>query len=123
MEHTMHQSAWLNSGPVLGYGEPIRYEVDGLPPNEQLSIHRSGGHNRFRWQILIVKDGISSGWLGEYLSPEEALAIVNCMRNADELVQDVINIWGPLVQAGQAKTFTPEFKALVDAACEYRNAK
>src|SRR5262249_38664394 len=76
-----------------------------------------------RWQILIVKDGISSGWLGEYLSPEEALAIVNCMRNADELVQDVINIWGPLVQAGQAKTFTPEFKALVDAACEYRNAK
>ena len=40
-----------------------------------------------------------------------------------ELAQDIISTYAMHVQAGNAQSFTPEFKSLVDAALEYRTAR
>jgi hypothetical protein len=45
------------------------------------------------------------------------------LEQADKLAQDVVNAWGVNVQAGNGALLTPQFKALVDRACLYRNAR
>ena len=45
------------------------------------------------------------------------------LAHADKLAQDVINAWGLHTEAGNAKTFTPEFKALLEKTFAYRSAK
>ncbi len=45
------------------------------------------------------------------------------VERVDELAQEVVNAWGLNTKAGSAPSFTPEFKALVDKACEYRTSK
>ena len=46
-----------------------------------------------------------------------------CFANADILAQEVLNAWGVNMAAYNANDFTPEFKSLLEAACEYRSAK
>jgi hypothetical protein len=43
--------------------------------------------------------------------------------DADRLAQEVVNAWGVNMQAGNAKLLSPRFRALVDKACAYRDAK
>jgi mevalonate kinase len=45
------------------------------------------------------------------------------LQRADELAQEVVNAWGVNMQAGNAASLTDEFKAVLDKACRYRNAK
>jgi hypothetical protein len=73
MERTMHESAWLNSGGPWGTGCVIRYEVDGLPPGERISIADFGGPHFPSWGVLKIKDDVSSGWKGDYSSAGEAM--------------------------------------------------
>ena len=47
--------------------------------------------------------------------------LVEYLKDADRLAQEVVNTWGINVQMGNAMTF--EFKALVDKACLYRTAR
>jgi len=45
------------------------------------------------------------------------------VKNADELVQEVLNTWARQTEAGNGRNLTGDFKALLDLACEYHNAK
>lgn len=45
------------------------------------------------------------------------------IARADEIAQEVVNAWGLNVQAGNADLLSPEFKALVDKACQYRTLR
>jgi hypothetical protein len=45
------------------------------------------------------------------------------VEHADGLAQEVVNAWCINVRAGNAGSFTPEFKSLFDKACDYRTAK
>ena len=45
------------------------------------------------------------------------------LEHADELAQTVVNHWGPYAQAGHLDALTPQFMALFDKACRYREAK
>ena len=76
MELTMRESWWLYSGGLGGTGRVIRYEVDGLLPMEQISIHNFGNDRHPSWSILHVNQQYFSGWKGEYRSAEEALETV-----------------------------------------------
>ena len=77
MKQTMHASAWLSSGgQPWGTGRVIRYEVMGLPPGEEISIADFGGPNFPRWESLRIKNRVSSGWVGNYDSPDAALEAV-----------------------------------------------
>ena len=42
---------------------------------------------------------------------------------ADILAQDVVNAWGVNMQAGNGDLLSPEFKVLLDTACQYRTMK
>jgi len=45
------------------------------------------------------------------------------LEQVDKLAQDVVNAWGLNVSAGNAADLTPEFKSLLDKACNYQSAK
>jgi hypothetical protein len=45
------------------------------------------------------------------------------LEQADKLAQDVVNAWGVNMQAGNGDMLSPDFKALLDKACQYRTAK
>jgi predicted lipid-binding transport protein (Tim44 family) len=45
------------------------------------------------------------------------------VEHADEVMQKVINAWGENALAGNARSFTPEFKELFEQAFRYRDAK
>jgi hypothetical protein len=45
------------------------------------------------------------------------------LEHADMLAQEVVNAWGVNMQAGNAAFLTDEFKALLDKACRYKDAK
>lgn len=45
------------------------------------------------------------------------------LERADELAQEVVNAWGVNMRAGNAAFLTDDFKALLDKACRYRDAK
>ena len=47
--------------------------------------------------------------------------LVEYLKDADRLAQEVVNTWAINVQMGNAMTF--EFKVLVDRACLYRTAR
>jgi hypothetical protein len=47
----------------------------------------------------------------------------NYLEQADKLAQDVVDGWEVNVAAGNAALLTTQFKALVDKACLYRNAR
>ena len=83
MELKMHPTMSLRSpGREYGTGRAVMYAVDGLPNGEEVSIFNCGTSNRASWQVLAAKFGVSSGWTGDYASPEQALAAimreVNC---------------------------------------------
>jgi hypothetical protein len=44
-------------------------------------------------------------------------------RRADGWAQKVVDAWGVDVQAGNAALLTDEFRALLDLACRYRDAR
>jgi hypothetical protein len=46
-----------------------------------------------------------------------------CIEHADELAQEVVNAWGGNVSAGNAARLSPDFKALFEKTCRYRDAK
>lgn len=50
-------------------------------------------------------------------------SIEEYLRHADELAQEVVNGWGVNMRAGNAAFLTDEFKAVLDKACRYRNAR
>jgi len=50
-------------------------------------------------------------------------AIEEYLERANELTQEVVNVWGVNMQAGNAALLTDEFKAVLDKACRYRMAK
>src|SRR5437588_9573812 len=114
---TIRETAKTRSGSEYWTGEVIRYEVEGLPRGEAGHLTQIGGHNRRRWQILTVKDDVSSGWFGEYLSADEALTILKFMRSADEIAQDTVNAFGVVSRAGQWKETTSDMTLLLDRAC------
>ena len=45
------------------------------------------------------------------------------LEHADELAQRVVDAWEANAQAGKAAFLTTRFKALVDSACLYKNAR
>jgi hypothetical protein len=45
------------------------------------------------------------------------------IERADELAQQVVNAWAVNVKAGNSALLTDSFKALFEAACQYRTAK
>lgn len=47
----------------------------------------------------------------------------NYVQHAPELAQDVINAWGSNARAGNAGSFTTDFKALLDKTFAYWDAK
>lgn len=121
---TLRETMWLRDGAEYQYGrgEPIRYEVIGLPPGESATIARFQELSGFTWKLMTMKHGVSSGWIGEYLSPVEALAVVTHMQQADDLSESVLSDWEKRIRAGQPSS-TQGIKYLVDKACEYRAAK
>ena len=46
-----------------------------------------------------------------------------CLRNADELAQEIVNAWAVNVDAGNAKYLTTEFNALFETTSRYRDLK
>jgi hypothetical protein len=50
---------------------PLEYPVLGLPPRQSAEIRTFVGERH--WQILRIKDGVSSDWQGQYLSAQAAL--------------------------------------------------
>lgn len=76
MELTIHASAWLSRGcRTWGMGQAVRYEVEGLPTGEQVSIADFGG-DPLRWRILKIKNAVAGEWTGNHESAEEALKTV-----------------------------------------------
>jgi hypothetical protein len=45
------------------------------------------------------------------------------LEHADELAQEVMKVWGPIVQTGHAADLSAEFKALVHKTCLYRDVR
>lgn len=45
------------------------------------------------------------------------------IEHADELAQQVVNVWGTYTTSGDGDKLTPQFKSLFDKACRYRDAK
>ena len=45
------------------------------------------------------------------------------IQHADELAQQVVNVWGSYTSAGDGDKLRPEFMALFDKACRYRDAR
>ena len=45
------------------------------------------------------------------------------LKQADKLAQDVVNVWGASMQAGNALELTTQFKDLLDKACVYQTAR
>jgi hypothetical protein len=45
------------------------------------------------------------------------------LEEADKLAQEVVNVWGINVQSGNAAFLNPQFKALLEKTCLYRDAK
>ena len=45
------------------------------------------------------------------------------IEHADELAQEIVNVWGINLSAGNAATLTTDFKALFEIACQYRTAR
>jgi hypothetical protein len=43
--------------------------------------------------------------------------------DADEAAQEVVNTWGTLALTGNGRDLPPDFKALFDKTCAYRDAK
>jgi hypothetical protein len=43
--------------------------------------------------------------------------------DADQLAQDVVNAWGTVMQGGNGKALSADFKDLFEKACAYRTAK
>jgi len=51
---------------------PRAYDVHGLPPDLAVEIAEIDQ----RWQLMVVRDGIASGWQGDFDSPEAALDVL-----------------------------------------------
>jgi hypothetical protein len=80
---------WLTLRPVIALPEPfaeygpLTYEVDGLPPNRMIHIHRRMVPiEPACWSILpttLFENGlgVKGPGTGEYASPEEALATID----------------------------------------------
>jgi hypothetical protein len=45
------------------------------------------------------------------------------IEHADELAQEIVNVWGINLSAGNAATLTTDFNALFEIACQYRTAR
>jgi hypothetical protein len=45
------------------------------------------------------------------------------LGNAEALAQEVVNVWGIHMQAGNRDSLTPEFMEVFDKACRYQEAK
>jgi hypothetical protein len=63
----------LNGGRSVTDADSITcYGVEGLPLNQKATIFRM----KSRWSVLRAKDDVSEDWEGEYLTPQEALAVL-----------------------------------------------
>ena len=51
---------------------PRAYDVHGLPHDLAVEIAEIDQ----RWQLMVVRDGIASGWQGDFDSAEEAIAVL-----------------------------------------------
>jgi hypothetical protein len=55
----------------------ISYQVNGMPDGQRGFVHmKSGNVLDPRWQLRREKNGVDSGWSGNYETPEEALAVL-----------------------------------------------
>ncbi len=51
-------------------GEPIRYAVSGLPPDQQVVIQKLPHHEN--WKVQRMINGQATEWEGAYETAEEA---------------------------------------------------
>ncbi len=73
MTLTLHPTLWAHDGPVLKHDTPTQYRVFGLPHGRNAVLIGLMNH---RWRILHVTADGSSGWEGDYDSPQAALAAI-----------------------------------------------
>ena len=52
-----------------GSGEPVAYQVLGLPEGLTIMVTKFGQS----WQIIVQTSESSGEWMGKYVSPEDAL--------------------------------------------------
>lgn len=72
---TLHEDAWLRSGPVFASGQVTVYRVGGMPDGITARIANFGAPGRNDWRIMRINaDNTQSSWTGHYESVEEALA-------------------------------------------------
>lgn len=68
----LRPKSFLRDGQTYGMNRrAFTYDVLGLPEGHTIEI----GENRRKWQIRrAISDGLYGDWVGEFATPEEALA-------------------------------------------------
>ncbi len=68
---TLRPIGWVGSGlDMRNWKEVFEYVVERLPVDEEAWI----AHMHGCWQLLRSSNRISSGWTGEYSTPDKAMA-------------------------------------------------
>lgn len=67
---TMRPYMTLGEGPALAQNrKDFAFEVLGLPEGKEARI----AEIHHRWQVLRISNGVSSGWVGDFATAEQAL--------------------------------------------------
>ena len=74
---TLREVARSRTGPIWHSGPVMQYRVEGMQPGHLAMIANTRANEApASWQILHVKDGVSSEWAGDYKTAEDALAAI-----------------------------------------------
>jgi hypothetical protein len=68
MALTLKPVAWIRDGAQMGGGEPIQFEVQGLPHGQEALI----GYPP-HWKVLRRGPDVHGTWRGDFETPEMAL--------------------------------------------------
>jgi hypothetical protein len=94
LEYTLSLKAQMaaRSGPEYGTGKTRRYDVNGLPEGQKITIkNTSPEHQTPRWQIGGYTIGQETKWTGAFNTPEEALGqLQKDIDNADNATPEQI---------------------------------
>ncbi|PYU27186.1 MAG: hypothetical protein DMG30_00090 [Acidobacteria bacterium] len=72
----MRPTAWIATYKGFATGRMIKYEVQGVAPADKILIADFGEPNWRSWRVLQVKNGRSTGRIGNFDSADAALASV-----------------------------------------------
>jgi hypothetical protein len=78
MKHILTLRPYMRSriGQKSETGPVIEYQVPEMLPAEDVRIRNCGSADYDSWRIFHVKNGVDTGWTGDYKTAGDALAVL-----------------------------------------------